>query len=77
VVRVSVAGFIDVKSTSPEGVDVSPPSRITNLNVVKVSPANCTITLTWTAVGDDYISGGPGLIYLPTTELIYYKTNKK
>ncbi|XP_066302852.1 calcium-activated chloride channel regulator 2-like [Branchiostoma lanceolatum] len=36
-----------------------PPSRVNDLAVVEVSYAEATVTLRWTALGDDFDQGGP------------------
>jgi len=51
--RFSLAGFIDVQSIAPPNVDRYAPSRVQDLNVTGASYADGTVTLEWTAVGDD------------------------
>eukprot|EP00058_Branchiostoma_floridae_P009355 XP_002594843.1 hypothetical protein BRAFLDRAFT_86010 [Branchiostoma floridae] len=43
--------------------DITPPSRITDLRVTSVSFENSTVTLGWTAVGDDFNVNGPAAKY--------------
>ncbi|XP_035693981.1 calcium-activated chloride channel regulator 1-like [Branchiostoma floridae] len=43
--------------------DITPPSRITDLRVTSVSFENSTVTLSWTAVGDDFNVNGPAAKY--------------
>ena len=55
--RYSLAGYIDVQSVAPEERDMYPPARILDLKVTRTSRENQTITLEWTAVGDDLDKG--------------------
>lgn len=59
--RQSLAGFFQVKkvNTNPNS-DVFPPSRILDLTIKNSSYEQRTITLEWTAVGDD-LDQGQGL----------------
>ncbi|XP_078697506.1 calcium-activated chloride channel regulator 4-like [Branchiostoma floridae x Branchiostoma belcheri] len=53
--RQSAAGVFQLLDYKPE--DGFPPSRITDLEVVKVSYSDRTVLLRWTAPGDDYDQG--------------------
>ncbi|XP_067949142.1 calcium-activated chloride channel regulator 3A-1-like isoform X2 [Watersipora subatra] len=55
--RFSLAGFINVTHIAPAGQDRLPPSRIFDLIVAETSYDNQTVTLEWTAVGDDLDEG--------------------
>ena len=60
--RFALAGYIDVKSVAPPGRDIYPPSRILDLKVTKALYEDSSITLEWTAVGDDLDEGNGRLI---------------
>ncbi|XP_019630577.1 PREDICTED: calcium-activated chloride channel regulator 4A-like [Branchiostoma belcheri] len=60
--RMTTGGVFEVQGVPSGGVptvDVLPPSRVTDLAVVDVSHADATVTLRWTASGDDFDQGGP------------------
>ncbi|XP_066267153.1 calcium-activated chloride channel regulator 4A-like [Branchiostoma lanceolatum] len=66
--RVTQGGVFALKGfprVTPGGgfPDVTPPSRITDLRVASVSFENLTVTLGWTAVGDDLTVNGPAARY--------------
>lgn len=55
--RYSLAGFIEVKSIAPIDTDRFPPSRVTDLEVTGASYDDSSVTLEWTAVGDNLDKG--------------------
>ena len=55
--RFSSAGYIDVKSIAPPNTDRYAPSRVQDLDVTGASYNDGTVTLEWTAVGDDLNEG--------------------
>ncbi|KAI8517991.1 chloride channel [Branchiostoma belcheri] len=60
--RMTTGGVFEVQGVPSGGVptlDVLPPSRVTDLAVVDVSHADATVTLRWTAAGDDFDQEGP------------------
>ncbi|XP_019643909.1 PREDICTED: epithelial chloride channel protein-like [Branchiostoma belcheri] len=67
--RISQGGVFSVKGlsrvTPGNGSlpDITPPSRITDLRVSSVSFENLTVTLGWTAVGNDLTLNGPAARY--------------
>ncbi|XP_070559169.1 calcium-activated chloride channel regulator 4A-like [Ptychodera flava] len=54
---IQVDDNVDYVDWSDPNADPFPPSRITDLQVVETSIDNSTVTLTWTATGDDYDQG--------------------
>eukprot|EP00058_Branchiostoma_floridae_P014524 XP_002600012.1 hypothetical protein BRAFLDRAFT_74129 [Branchiostoma floridae] len=60
--RITTGGVFEVQGVPSGGVpsqDILPPSRVRDLKVVEVSYAKATVTLRWTAPGDDFDHGGP------------------
>ncbi|XP_066266574.1 calcium-activated chloride channel regulator 4A-like [Branchiostoma lanceolatum] len=59
--RMTTGGVFEVQGVPSGGVnsDMLPPSRVDDLAVVEVSYADATVTLSWTALGDDFDQGGP------------------
>ncbi|XP_078612939.1 calcium-activated chloride channel regulator 1-like [Branchiostoma floridae x Branchiostoma japonicum] len=60
--RMTTGGVFEVRGVPSGGgvnTDMLPPSRVDDLKVVEVSYGNSTVTLSWTAQGDDYDQGGP------------------
>ncbi|CAH1246869.1 CLCA2 [Branchiostoma lanceolatum] len=60
--RMTTGGVFEVQGVPIGGVstrDMLPPSRVNDLAVVEVSYAEATVTLRWTALGDDFDQGGP------------------
>ncbi|XP_078612940.1 calcium-activated chloride channel regulator 1-like [Branchiostoma floridae x Branchiostoma japonicum] len=60
--RMTTGGVFEVEGVPNGGVstrDMLPPSRVDDLAVVEVSYADATVTLRWTALGDDFDQGGP------------------
>ncbi|XP_035665438.1 calcium-activated chloride channel regulator 2-like [Branchiostoma floridae] len=57
----TTGGVFEVQGVPSGGVntDMLPPSRVDDLAVVEVSYADATVTLSWTALGDDFDQGGP------------------
>ncbi|XP_070569208.1 calcium-activated chloride channel regulator 4A-like [Ptychodera flava] len=58
---IQVDDNVDYVDWSDPNADPFPPSRITDLRVVKTSVDNSTVTLTWTATGDDHDQGTASL----------------
>ncbi|XP_078695048.1 calcium-activated chloride channel regulator 1-like [Branchiostoma floridae x Branchiostoma belcheri] len=60
--RMTTGGVCQVQGIPSGGIsgqDMLPPSRVDDLVVVEVSYTNATVTLSWTALGDDFDQGGP------------------
>ncbi|XP_078612941.1 calcium-activated chloride channel regulator 4A-like [Branchiostoma floridae x Branchiostoma japonicum] len=59
--RMTTGGVFEVRGVPSGGIntDMLPPSRVNDLKVVNVSYADATVTLSWTALGDDFDQGGP------------------
>ncbi|XP_035665433.1 calcium-activated chloride channel regulator 1-like [Branchiostoma floridae] len=59
--RMTTGGVFEVRGVPSGGAntDMLPPSRVDDLKVVEVSYGNSTVTLSWTAQGDDFDQGGP------------------
>ncbi|XP_019643985.1 PREDICTED: epithelial chloride channel protein-like [Branchiostoma belcheri] len=60
--RMTTGGVFEVQGVPSGGVstrDMLPPSRVEDLAIVEVSYADATVTLSWTALGDDFDQGGP------------------
>ncbi|XP_078582531.1 calcium-activated chloride channel regulator 4A-like [Branchiostoma floridae x Branchiostoma japonicum] len=60
--RITTGGVFEVQGVPSGGVptqDIIPPSRVDDLKVEEVSYAEATVTLSWTALGDDFDHGGP------------------
>ncbi|XP_030832205.1 calcium-activated chloride channel regulator 1-like [Strongylocentrotus purpuratus] len=55
--RTASGGVFKVQSYTPNAPDTLPPSRIQDLVYTSFSYDNSTVTLTWTAVGDDMDQG--------------------
>ncbi|XP_041461484.1 calcium-activated chloride channel regulator 1-like [Lytechinus variegatus] len=55
--RTASGGVFKVEGYSPNATDILPPSRIQDLVYTSFSYDNSTVTLSWTAVGDDLDQG--------------------
>lgn len=51
-----IIGSFSVKEDAPS-VDILPPNRIADLSVISIEHGNSTVTLQWTAPGNDYDFG--------------------
>ena len=55
--RTASGGVFKVQGYTPNSTDILPPSRIQDLVYTSFSYDNSTVTLSWTAVGDDLDQG--------------------
>lgn len=70
--RTGSGGVFEVENfVAPTGDELAP-SRITDLGVIATSYDNASVTLQWTAVGDDYDQGTGDYRYFSFQDNIFF-----